>query len=86
MNTNERLKKHQPIEVWATSDKSWIWEVYRKYQKPANELKNPYARWFCRVLSPIVGYDNGELGDTYVVDIKKYSRKIYDETDGKPYK
>jgi hypothetical protein len=73
-NTSERIKQHTPIEVWESFDGSWTWEIYRKYQKPENEAKNPYARWFCKVLTPIV--PEGEFGDVYVRDIQKYASKI----------
>ncbi len=72
LNTSQRIKQHKPIEVW--SDGSWTWEVYKKYQKPENEAKNPYARWFCKVLTPIV--PEGELGDVYVRDIQKSASRI----------
>ena len=73
-STSSRLKANKPIEVWQSFDGSWIWEVYKKYQTPANEAKNPYARWYCKVYSPYV--PEGEIGDTYVADIKKYALKV----------
>jgi hypothetical protein len=42
----------------------WKWEVYKSYQK--DDTKK-YARYFCKVYSPIV--PDGELGDVYVSDI-----------------
>ena len=74
LNTNQRIEQHKPIEVWEDSQHGWKWEVYKKYQKPANEAKNPYARWYCKVYSPYV--PEGEIGDTYVADIKKYALKV----------
>ena len=59
-------KQDKPYEVWKAG--SWQWHVLKKYQTPENEVKNPYARWFCLVKSPYVPY--GELGDVYVSDIK----------------
>lgn len=59
------------IEVWQTPNKSWTWEVLRKYSK--NDDK-PHARWFCRVKSPYT--PDGELGDVYVSEIKSVARKI----------
>jgi hypothetical protein len=78
LTTDQRIRAGKPIEIWTTPDGSWTWEVYKKYQKPAGESKNPYARWFCRVKSPFV--PQGELGDVYVNEITKYARKVFDDT------
>lgn len=74
LSTSERLKQGLPLEVWETPDGSWKWEVYRKYQKPEGETKNPFARWFCKVKSPFT--PQGELGDVYIKDIKGYAKKV----------
>jgi len=66
-------KRKEPLEIWSTPDGSWTWEVLKKYQKPENEDKNPYARWFCNVKSPYT--PDGELGDVYVKEIKKVARR-----------
>lgn len=76
-STSKRLKENRPIEVWETPDGSWRWEVYKKYQKPEKEAKNPFARWFCKVKSPFV--PQGELGDVYVKEIKSVARKKLDK-------
>ena len=82
LTTQQRLDQNRPIEVWETPDGSWRWEVYRKYQK---DDAKPFARWFCRVFSPITreqmssGY---ELGDVYVKDVKDYARKVSEDKDG----
>ena len=73
LSTEERLKKHLPIETWALPEKGWKWEVYKKYQKPEKEATNPYARWFCKVTSPFV--PSGESGDVYIKDIKGVGAK-----------
>ena len=76
LTTEQRLKQNNPIEVWETPDGSWRWEVYEKYQKDDDKQ---YARWFCRVYSPITreqmasGY---ELGDVYVSEVKTYARRV----------
>jgi len=77
LNTNQRLKQNKPIEVWQSYDGSWTWEVYRKYQKPEREAENYYARWFCKVKTPIV--PEGEIGDVYVREIKASARLICKE-------
>lgn len=56
-------------EVWEGN--GWRWEVLQKYQTPDGEAANPLARWFVDVYSPIV--PNGEMGDTYVREIKQYA-------------
>jgi len=69
-NTQSKtVTRQHAYETWRTPDGSWIWYVLKKYQSPEAEAKNPYARWFCDVVSPIVG-ERGELGDVYVRDIK----------------
>jgi hypothetical protein len=70
LSTLERLKRHEPLEVWATADGTWKWEVYKKYQKNDDQ---PYARWFCKVKSP---FTDGDLGDVYVAEIKKHAIKL----------
>lgn len=75
ITTSERVKKHQPIEVWEAP--GWKWEVYKKYQKPEKEAVNPYARWHVKATSPIM--PEGEFGDEYVQTIKKQAKKTYEE-------
>lgn len=43
----------------------WTWLVLKKWQ--ADDSKQ-YARWFCKVFTPIV--PEGEMGDVYVDEIK----------------
>jgi len=74
-NTQGRLvTRENAYEVWQTPDKSWTWYVLKKYKSQESEDGDPYARWFCDVVSPIC--PNGEMGDTYVKDIKKVAIKI----------
>ena len=61
-------------EVWQSFDGTWTWYVLKKWQTPEKEAANPYARWFCDVVTPIC--PNGEMGDTYVADIKQHARRI----------
>jgi hypothetical protein len=71
------VKLKDAYEVWETPGAGlgkWTWYVLKKYQTPENEEKNPYARWFCCVVTPIV--PNGEYGDVYVRDIKKFAVRI----------
>lgn len=67
MKNECRKQRHpsNPYEVWTAGD--WQWLVLKKYQTPENEKKNPYARWYCLVITPMC--PDGEYGDTYVKDI-----------------
>ena len=72
LSTGQRIKKGKPIEVWELPDKSWRWEVYKKYQKDDDKL---YARWHVKAFSPFV--PEGEFGDQYVKEIKEIgARKL----------
>lgn len=75
----ESQRKTRPIdnphEIWESLDGTWEWRVLKKYQLEKNEIKNPYARWFCAVKSPFT-YGEYELGDVYVEEIKKYAIRI----------
>jgi hypothetical protein len=86
---NKTRPRGNPYEVWKSAPygdpsdgQTWVWNVLKKWQSPDNEAKNPYARWFCDVHSPIV--PNGEIGDTYVADIKKHAKLISTNYDPTP--
>lgn len=68
LSTNDRIKNDRPMEVYKNGS-GWVWKVWKHYQKPELEAKNPYARVFCSVSSPFTmgGYD---MGDTYLSDIR----------------
>ena len=68
------VSRENAYEVWQSFDGTWTWYVLKKWQSPENEAKNPYARWFCDVVTPIV--PEGEMGDVYVSDIKANARRI----------
>lgn len=57
----------QAYETWKAN--FWTWKVLKKYQTPEKEAANPYARWFCAVMSPFT-HGQYELGDVYVNEIK----------------
>lgn len=69
------VTKENAYEVWQSPDGSWTWYVLKKYQTPELEKTNPYARWFCNVVSPMTG-PNGETGDCYINDIVGYAKRI----------
>jgi hypothetical protein len=59
--------KDNPYEVYRNAS-GWEWRVLKKYQSPEKEAQNPLSRWFCFVTSQFCPH--GELGDTYIKDIK----------------
>lgn len=65
------VTKENAYEVWSTLDGSWKWYVLKKYQADDNK---PGARWFTLVESPYT--PNGELGDSYVQDVKENAMRI----------
>lgn len=70
MNQCSKTRKvDNPYEIWRGG--GFEWRVLKKYQSPENKVKNPYARWFCAVKSPMT-YGSWEYGDTYVKDVKDY--------------
>lgn len=63
-----------PYEIWVNSA-GWEWRVLKKYKNPESEAKDPYARWFCAVKSPMT-HDSYDLGDVYVTEIKAQATKL----------
>lgn len=51
-------------------DGDWEYRVLKAYQTPANEAKNPFARWLCAVKSPYT-FGSYDMGDTYIRDIPR---------------
>jgi hypothetical protein len=79
------VKRENAYEVWQNDRPfsiggdiqevgTWTWYVLKKYQAPETEAKNQYARWLCDVVTPMC--PNGEMGDTYVADVKAWSKQI----------
>ena len=67
---NKLRDVNDPYETWENTQAGWEWRVLRKYQNPENEAKNPHAKWFCAVKSPMT-YGDWEYGDTYITEIKE---------------
>lgn len=76
------VKRENAYEVWQNNRPfsiggdvfeagTWTHYVLKKYQ--ADDDK-PYARAFCDVVTPMC--PDGELGDVYVVDYKRFSVRI----------
>lgn len=61
------VEAENAYETWAAPFGTMVWKVCKKYQAPENEAKNPNARWFCFVLSPIC--PQGEYADVFVKTI-----------------
>lgn len=64
--------KTDAYEVWQAGE--WTWYVLKKYQNPTQEAKNPYARWFCFVTSPLC--PRGEAGDVYAAEVKRSAHLV----------
>ena len=71
------VDKNTPYERWRSHDGNWEWRVLKKWQSPAKEVNNPYARWFCAVQTPYTapGYD---MGDVYISEIHQLAYKVAD--------
>jgi hypothetical protein len=54
---------------------SWEWRVLKLYKSPAASLKDPYARAFCTVSSPMT-FGGCDMGDVYVNDIPGFREKL----------
>ena len=67
------VTKENAYEVW--SNCSWTWYVLKKWQSEDKEKTNPYARWFCLVVTPMTG-ESGDMGDVYVREIKQQAVRI----------
>jgi hypothetical protein len=65
-------KLDEPYEIWS-NNRGWEWRVLKKYQSPAGEAKNPHARWFCAVTSPLMPKGEYEYGDVYVSEVTRYA-------------
>jgi hypothetical protein len=84
------VKPEQAYEVWQSGDGRWTYFVLKKYQSPEKEAQNPFARWYCLVISPIT--PNGEYGDVYVTTVTDGTHRISnsrshqdDQTTGKEH-
>ena len=71
---SKRVTPETAYEVWQTYDGQFTYWVLKKYQTPEKEAKNPYARWYCKVQSPIT--PKGEFGDAYISSITNGAHKI----------
>jgi hypothetical protein len=58
----------------------WEWRILKTYKQPANEAKDPYARWFVAAKSEHT-YGSFELGDTYRQEVVSYGRLVAAEPE-----
>jgi hypothetical protein len=57
------VKPENAYAVYQDASGEWTYYVLRKYQTEANAERNPYARYYCMVVSPAC--PRGEYGDSY---------------------
>lgn len=78
------------INIWSKMDKfghmmtesdDCRWEVLKAYKSRKSEKSDPYARWLCRVMTPMC--PDGELGDVYVKDvfIDEYAKDVLERRE-----
>jgi len=62
--------KENPYAIWQGFGAFGDTEVrlLKTYQKPSNESKNPYARWFVAVRSDHT-YGSFDMGDSYISEV-----------------
>ena len=65
----------EPYEIYKDERSGFEWRVLKKYQTPAKEAENKFARWFCAVKSPMT-YGSWEMGDVYARDVKTYGERV----------
>ena len=74
------MDREHAYEVWRVAEHpayggEWTWYVLKKWQSPSNEATNPYARWYCNVVSPFTSA-RGETGDVYAAEIKAIAHQL----------
>lgn len=67
-------KTDMPYAIYQNSG-GWEWRVLKTYKQPANEEKDPYARWMVAAKSPHT-YGDFEMGDTYAKEVLTYGRLV----------
>lgn len=59
--------KRMPESYAVVESGGWSWHILKLYKSVESSRKDPYARAFCLVKSPIV--PDGEYGDVYLKEI-----------------
>lgn len=65
MSLRKTATREAPHAVFTQGE--WTWSVL-KVNSPAKGLLDPYASWFCIVVTPFTG-PGGDMGDTYIADV-----------------
>lgn len=70
-----KLAKTRPVDKpYAIYEANGIkWHILKTYKQASSEAKDPYARWFTVGYSAATG-PLGDMGDTYIKEIKHYGR------------
>ena len=66
--------KDKPYAIYRAG--GWEWRVLKTYKHSSAELKDPMARWFVAVTSPMMHDGEFEMGDTYAAEIKQHGQLI----------
>ena len=69
------VKPEAAYEVWTDESGQWLWFVLKKYKTEENTLKDPYARYYCAVQSPMT-HGRFEYGDVYATEVKNGNHQI----------
>ena len=67
------VKPENAYQVYRMGD--WTWYILKHYNSPEAEARDPYARVFCLVVTPLTG-PAGDLGDVYLKDILQYAELV----------
>lgn len=63
----------RPYAIYRAGD--LVWHVVKTYKTPANEKKDPYARWLVAAKSDAT-FGSFEGGDTYAAEVKRYGQLV----------
>lgn len=80
MSLKKTASKEAPHAIFHDYRSGFTWRVLKTYQTFTNEKKNPYARWFCAVTSPMT-MGTTDMGDCYVRDILSTKPKLVSCTE-----
>ena len=68
----------KPYAIYRAGDMTW--HVCKTYKTPANEKKDPYARWLVAAKSEAT-FGSFDMGDTYALEIKRYGQLVAAEPE-----
>ena len=73
----KRMTVDKPYAVYKWFEFEYL--ILKTYQKFENEIKNPYARWFCACKSPCT-HGSWEYGDVSVNEVLTKDTKLIECT------